>query len=236
IAYENANAFINLLHMCKKSKISYAMADYLMHETNNQSENEEVFQTLTIDQIAEELNRVSQLEDILDKHFVNTDISEDLNSKLDQEFEPEDLLEINISGVESFINKSEINYIISNSRLNILQELNYKHEEKIFRNNGSCDISLILELQKSYEAFSFTDIGCANISETYPLEKNSYLLVWTNGMLCIVKVLAMYQLIGEKHSFVSKSIDNLDSLSYISVSLFINIYRDTLISNECKIG
>ncbi|CAG8649117.1 16749_t:CDS:2, partial [Cetraspora pellucida] len=252
IAYENANAFINLLHMRKKSKISYAMADYLMHETNNQSENKEVFQTLTIDQIAKKLNRVSQLEDILDKHFVNTDISEDLNSELDQEFEPEDLLEITISGVKSFINKSEINYIISNSQLNILQKLNYEHEEKIFRNDRSSfsrsdhlyrtqaielnqessnginqNLSLINDSQTK---------SCVNISETHPLEKNGYLLVWTNGMLYIAKVLAMYQLIGEKHSFVSKSIDNLDSLSYISVSLFINIYGDTLFSNECKTG
>ena len=55
-------------------------------------------------------------------------------------------------------------------------------------------------------------------------------------MLCIAKVLAMYQPIGGKHSYVSISIDDLDSLSYISVSLFINIYGDTLFSNECKAG
>ena len=62
------------------------------------------------------------------------------------------------------------------------------------------------------------------------------MLVWTDGILCIAKVLAMYQLIGGKHNFVSESIDDLDSLSYISVSLFINIYGDTLFSNECKAG
>jgi len=46
----------------------------------------------------------------------------------------------------------------------------------------------------------------------------------------------MYQLIGGKHNYVSDSIDDLDSLSYISVLLFINIYGETLFSNECKAG
>ncbi len=39
-----------------------------------------------------------------------------------------------------------------------------------------------------------------------------------------------------KNSFISKSINDLDSLSYISVLLFINIYGKTLFSNECKAG
>ena len=46
----------------------------------------------------------------------------------------------------------------------------------------------------------------------------------------------MYQFIGGKHSFISENIDDLDSLSYISVSLFINIYGDSLFSNECIVG
>ena len=62
------------------------------------------------------------------------------------------------------------------------------------------------------------------------------MLVWTDGILCVAKILAMYQLIGRKHSFISESVDDLDSLSYISVSLFINIYGETLFSNECKAG
>ena len=46
----------------------------------------------------------------------------------------------------------------------------------------------------------------------------------------------MYQMIGGKHSFVTGTIDNIDLLSYISVSLFINIYGDSLFSNECIAG
>lgn len=43
-------------------------------------------------------------------------------------------------------------------------------------------------------------------------------------------------MIGGKHGFVSGTINNIDSLSYISVSLFINIYGDSLFSNECMAG
>jgi hypothetical protein len=36
-------------------------------------------------------------------------------------------------------------------------KVNKEDEEKIFRNDGNCDISLMLELRKSYEAFSRSD-------------------------------------------------------------------------------
>jgi len=78
-----------------------------------------------------------------------------------------------------------------------------------------------------------TNIGCANVSQAHPLTKDGYLLVFTDRRLCIAKVIAMYQMIGGKHSFVTGTIDNIDLLSYISVSLFINIYGDSLFSNEC---
>ncbi|KAF0538301.1 hypothetical protein F8M41_007985 [Gigaspora margarita] len=234
--------------------------------------------------------------------FSNLLHMQDLNDELNHEF-VQDLLEVNITEVENFIEKTEINYINNNSYSKASQELDYEYEEKIFRDNGSCDIFLMLELRKSHEAFSRSDrphriqthsinlnqesqtrinrnlanhlvnqltsnqnhqiikqrtqcwkghnqlqsllnsnqtkaidIGCANISNTHLLEKGGYLLVWTDGMLCVAKTLAMYQLIGGKHSFISGSVDNLDSLSYISVLLFINIYGDTLFSNECMAG
>ena len=62
------------------------------------------------------------------------------------------------------------------------------------------------------------------------------MLVFTDKILCVAKVIAMYQMTGEKHSFVTETIDNIDLLSYISVSLFINIYEDSLFSNECIVG
>ena len=94
---------------------------------------------------------------ILDNYFENH-TSDDLNNELNYN-EPEDLLEINITEAESFIKKTEINYIIENPESNISQEqeLEEDNEEKLFRNDGSCDISLILELRKSHEAFSRSD-------------------------------------------------------------------------------
>ena len=79
---------------------------------NNQLENEEVLQNITIDQVADELNRISQLDTILDNYFENH-TSDDLNNELNYN-EPEDLLEINITEAESFIKKTEIDYIINN--------------------------------------------------------------------------------------------------------------------------
>ena len=123
---------------------------------NNQLENEEVLQNITIDQVADELNRISQLDTILDNYFENH-TSDDLNNELNYN-EPEDLLEINITEAESFIKKTEIDYIINNPRSNISQEsVDYEPEEKIFRDNGSCDVFLMLELRESHKAFSRSD-------------------------------------------------------------------------------
>ncbi len=110
---------------------------------------------VTLDQAADELNRISQLDDNLDNYFHN--ISDDLNSELDNECDKPNSLEINIAKAESFIKKTEINYIIENPESNISQELEEDNEEKIFKNDGSCDISLILKLRKSHEAFSRSD-------------------------------------------------------------------------------
>ncbi|CAI2195974.1 1951_t:CDS:1, partial [Funneliformis geosporum] len=116
----------------------------------------EVSQSITIDQVTDELNRISQLDGILDSYFENN-ILNDLNNKLDYN-EPEDLLEINITEAGSFIKKTEISYIINNPKSNISQEsVNDEFKEKIFRNNRSYDIFLMLELRKSCEAFSHSD-------------------------------------------------------------------------------
>ena len=107
---------------------------------NNQLENEEVLQNITIDQVADELNRISQLENVLDDYFENNDIPDNLSSELNQEYS-EDLLEINTAGANNFIMKTEISYIINNPRSNISQEsVDYEPEEKIFRDDGSCDV------------------------------------------------------------------------------------------------
>ncbi|CAG8800005.1 24730_t:CDS:2, partial [Gigaspora margarita] len=146
IVYENANSFSNLLHVRKKLKNSYMKIDFLISETNNQPKSE-VFQIQTIDQAVDKLKRTSQLYDTLDVYFGNNNTSEDLNNELNHEF-VQDLLEVNINKVENFIEKTEINYINNNSYSKASQKLDYKYEEKIFRDNGSCNIFFNIGVMK----------------------------------------------------------------------------------------
>ena len=46
----------------------------------------------------------------------------------------------------------------------------------------------------------------------------------------------MYESIGGRHAFISRSVDNIDLLSYISVTLFINVYNGSLFTNDCLAG
>ncbi|CAH1769298.1 2901_t:CDS:2, partial [Entrophospora sp. SA101] len=46
------------------------------------------------------------------------------------------------------------------------------------------------------------NIGCANISEINPLDRNGYLLIFTENQLCIAKIIVMYELKGGKHALV----------------------------------
>ena len=45
----------------------------------------------------------------------------------------------------------------------------------------------------------------------------------------------MYENMGGKHALISRNIDNIDLLSYISVTLFIDIYSG-LFTNDCRAG
>jgi hypothetical protein len=141
--------------MKKQSKNSYTdplIPDPSKTNTNNLLTNEEVSQNISINQVADELNRISQLENVLDDYFENNDIPDNSRHKYS-----EDLLEINTANTDNFIMKTEINYIINNPKTTVLQELNHEPEEKIFEKDGSCDIFLMLELQRSHEAFSRSD-------------------------------------------------------------------------------
>src|SRR5205823_11534949 len=91
IAHENANAFTKLLHMRKQLKDSCNTVIIPETDDNNQLENEKMTQILTIDQAADELNRISQLDDNLDNYFHN--ISDDLNRELDNECDEPNSLE-----------------------------------------------------------------------------------------------------------------------------------------------
>ena len=44
----------------------------------------------------------------------------------------------------------------------------------------------------------------------------------------------MYENIGGKHSYISRSVNNIDILSYISLTLFIDVYSGSLFTNDCR--
>ena len=91
-------------------------------------------------------------------------------------------------------------------------------------------------INKILKNFFYLDIGCANISQSNPLEKDGFLIIFSDQKLYIGRVLAMYENIGGKHGYISRTITNIDVISYISVSLFIDIYNGSFFTNDCHIG
>ena len=79
------------------------------------------------------------------------------------------------------------------------------------------------------------NIGCANILKINPLDRNGYLLIFTENQLCIAKIIVMYELKGGKHALVD-NVNTIDTLSYISVCLFVHVYRNRLFTNDCSAG
>jgi len=61
----------------------------------------------------------------------------------------------------------------------------------------------------------------ANISDINPLCKNGFLIVYSNGILCLGKVIAMYEKCGQRHAWIEKPVGFLDNLSYISIKIYI---------------
>jgi len=112
IAHENADAFTKLLNMHKQLK-NNTISDVLTPEANDnnsQLKNDEILQNLTtINQIAEELNRISQLDDDLDNYFKKNIILKDSDSELNEKNygdNSEDLLKINTIDIKNFIKKT----------------------------------------------------------------------------------------------------------------------------------
>ena len=75
----------------------------------------------------------------------------------------------------------------------------------------------------------------ANISDINPLCKNGFLVVYSNNILCLGKVITMYEKCGQRHAWVEKPAGFLDNLSYISVKIYMQVtYR--FFSCENSIG
>lgn len=62
------------------------------------------------------------------------------------------------------------------------------------------------------------------------------MIIFSEQKLYIGKVLAIYENISGKHAYISYNITNIDAISYISVSLFVDIYNGSIFTNDCQIG
>ena len=62
------------------------------------------------------------------------------------------------------------------------------------------------------------------------------MIIFSDQKLYIGKVLAIYENISGKHAYISYNITNIDAISYISVSLFVDIYNGSIFTNDCQIG
>ncbi|CAG8799980.1 10813_t:CDS:2, partial [Gigaspora rosea] len=67
------------------------------------------------------------------------------------------------------------------------------------------------------------NLGSANISDLNPLCKDGFLIVYLNRILCLEKVISMYEKCGQQHAWVDKPVGFLDNLSYISINIYIQI-------------
>ena len=65
----------------------------------------------------------------------------------------------------------------------------------------------------------------ANISDINPLCKNGFLIIYSNGILCLGKVIAMYEKCGQRHAWIENPVGFLDNLSYISMKVYMQVSR-----------
>jgi hypothetical protein len=68
-----------------------------------------------------------------------------------------------------------------------------------------------------------TNIGFANISDIHPLCKNGILLVYSNNILFLGKVITFYEKCGQRHAWVEEPTGFLDNLSYISIKVYLPV-------------
>ncbi len=86
-----------------------------------------------------------------------------------------------------------------------------------------------------YLFYKVHNIIDANISNIHPLILNKYLIIYSDKKLCIAQIISMYEKWGERHTWVNKNVEFLDSLSYLSVNIYLNVYNN-LWTNTCEAG
>ncbi|CAB4374452.1 unnamed protein product [Rhizophagus irregularis] len=79
------------------------------------------------------------------------------------------------------------------------------------------------------------EIGLANVTESHLLEDGNFIIILSDNKLCLGRVIAKYQKIGERHAHINVGVDSIDSLSYVSIYLYIHLYGG-MFTRQSRIG
>ncbi|CAB4392317.1 unnamed protein product [Rhizophagus irregularis] len=128
-----------------------------------------------------------------------------------------------------------------NGELDILKALDIRSQNKIERNTANELVRSLQEndsyvenrprfnhweMRKHTESISIPrtipiqNLGSAGVSEKCLLEDYGLIIVYISKRLYIGRILAKYQKISDRHSYVRSGVDSVDSLSFISIILY----------------
>jgi hypothetical protein len=83
--------------------------------------------------------------------------------------------------------------------------------------------------------FIVHEIELANVTENHLLEDGNFIIVLSDNKLCLGRVIAKYQKIGKRHAHINIGVDSIDRLSYISIHLYVYLYRG-MFTHQSRIG
>ncbi|RGB40828.1 hypothetical protein C1646_752807 [Rhizophagus diaphanus] len=77
--------------------------------------------------------------------------------------------------------------------------------------------------------------GLANVTESHFLEDENFIIILCDNKLCLSRVITKYQKIGECYAHINVEVDSIDSLSYVSIYLYIHLYKGVF-THQSRIG
>jgi len=83
--------------------------------------------------------------------------------------------------------------------------------------------------------FIVHEMALANVTKNHLLEDGNFIIVLSDNKLCLGRVIAKYQKIGERHTHINVEVDSIDSLSYVSIHLYIHLYGG-MFTYQSRIG
>ncbi|CAG8773388.1 24789_t:CDS:2, partial [Gigaspora rosea] len=106
------------------------------------------------------------------------------------------------------------------------------HIVEYFSNNENPEQRSVKQHEKRWKEahknimYFFPNIENVNISEDFSLVKDNYIFVIYGNQLCVGKVIAVYFEAYNRHCYIDEAVMNLNDISYISLQVYMPIYRD----------